>query len=74
MRHGRSGLLAIDGQAHELRACPRERRDLARGRLDVGGVGVGHRLDDDRPAPADHDRRIAVADPHPDSRVAGERP
>ncbi len=72
--HGGGGLLAIDGQAHQLRACPRQRRDLARGRLDVGGVGVGHRLHDDRRAPANGDRRVAVADPNPDGRVAGERP
>ena len=72
--HGRGGLLAIDGEAHQFRACPRQRRDLARGRLDVGGVGVGHRLDDDRRAAANGDRRVAFADPNADGRVAGERP
>ena len=72
--HGRGGLLAIDREAHQFRACPRQRRDLARGRLDVGGVGVGHRLDDDRRAPANGDRRVAFADPNADGRVAGERP
>ena len=39
------------GDAHELRAGPREFRDLLRGRLDVGGVGVRHRLHDDRAPP-----------------------
>ena len=30
-----------------------QRRDLARGAFDIGRVGVGHRLDDDRRAAAD---------------------
>ena len=72
--HGRGGLLAIDGQAHQLRACPRQSRDLARGRLDVGGVGVGHRLHDDRRAPADGDRGVAFPDPNANGRVTRERP
>ena len=50
-------LVAVDGQAHELGAGARERRDLARRRFGVGGVGVGHGLDDDGGAPADDDRR-----------------
>ena len=36
MRHGGSGLGAIDGDAHELGARAGERRDLLRRRLDVG--------------------------------------
>ena len=32
----------------------RQRRDLPRGPIDVGGVGIGHRLHDDRRAAADH--------------------
>ena len=44
LRHGGGGLVAIDGDAHHLRAGAGERGDLAGGRLDVGGVGVGHRL------------------------------
>ena len=38
-----------------LRAGARQRRDLPRRRLDVGGVGIGHRLHDDRRAAADGD-------------------
>ncbi len=53
MRHGGGRLVAIDGDAHELRAGARQRRDLPRRRLDVGGVGVGHRLHGDRRAAAD---------------------
>ncbi len=74
MGHGGGGLVAIDRDAHQLRACPRQSRDLARGRLDVGGVGVGHRLHDDRRAAANGNRPVAVADPNPDGRVAGKRP
>ncbi len=53
-RHRRGRLVAVDGDAHELGARPRQRRDLPRRRLDVGGVGIGHRLHDDRRAAADH--------------------
>ena len=74
MRHGRGGLVAVDGQAHQFGARPRQRRDLAGGRLDVGGVGVGHRLDDDRRAAADHHRRVALADANADGRAARQRP
>ena len=55
MRHGRRRLVAVDGDAHQLRAGAGERRDLPRRRLDVRRVGVGHRLHDDRRAAADHD-------------------
>ncbi len=47
MRHGRGGLGAVDGDAHELGARPRQRRDLLGRSIDVGRVGIGHRLDDD---------------------------
>ena len=53
---GLGGLVAVDGDAHELGAGARQRRNLIDGRGDVGGVGVGHRLHDDRRAAAD-DRR-----------------
>ena len=53
MRHGGGRLVAIDGDAHDLGAGPRQSRDLPHGRVDIGGVGVGHRLDDDRRAAAD---------------------
>ena len=45
---GRGRLVGVDRHAHELRAGVRQARDLDRGRVGIGGVGVGHRLDDDR--------------------------
>ena len=74
VRHGGRRLVAIDGDAHELRAGARERRDLARRRLDVGGVGVGHRLHRDRRAAADRDRAGAAPDAHADARAARRGP
>ena len=53
MRHGGRRLVAVDGDADQLRAGARQRRHLGDGGVDVGGVGVGHRLDDDRRAAAD---------------------
>jgi hypothetical protein len=41
------GGIIIDGDADHLGAGAREGGDLLDGGLDVGGVGVGHRLDDD---------------------------
>ena len=55
MRHGGGGLVAIHGDAHQFRAGARQRRNLRDGALDIGGVGVGHRLHDDRRAAADGD-------------------
>ena len=72
-RHGGGRLVAIDCQAHEFRARPGERGDLPRRRLDVGGVGIGHRLDNDRRAAADHDRGPALADADADARAARKR-
>ncbi len=74
MRHGDRRLVAIDGDAHELGAGARQRRHLARRRLDVGGVGVGHRLHRDRRAAADHDRAGAAPDAHADAGAARRRP
>ena len=51
-RHGGRGFFGVDGDAHHLGAGERKRPHLQRGRLDVGGVGVGHRLHDDRLAAA----------------------
>ena len=71
LRHRGGGLVAVDRDAHDLGAGVRQRRDLARGRLDVGGVGVGHRLHDDRRAAADgdaadidRDRFVTLAQAH----------
>ena len=46
----------VHRDAHELRARLRQLDALPRGRLDVGRVGVRHRLDGDRRAAADLDR------------------
>ena len=48
----RRRLVAVDGDAHDLGARPRQRRHLADGAVDIGGVGVGHRLHHDRRAAA----------------------
>ena len=71
-RHGGRGLVAVDGDADDLGAGPGERRDLRHRRVDVGRVGVGHRLDDDRGAAADHDGADAHADGAMARRGAGE--
>ena len=55
VRHGGGGLLAVDRDAHHFGAGARQRRDLRDGAVDIGGVGVGHRLHDDRRAAADGD-------------------
>ena len=55
VRHGRRGLGAVDGDAHELGAGARQRRDLGGRRLDIGRVGIGHRLDDDGRIAAERD-------------------
>ena len=47
-RDGARRGVVVDRHAHELAAGVRERRDLERGRVSVGRVGVRHRLDDDR--------------------------
>ena len=54
-RDGAGGLVVVDGDPHDLGAGARQ-LDHLRGRGgDVGGVGVGHRLDDDGRAAADDD-------------------
>ena len=47
MRHGGGGLVAVDGDAHQLGAGAGERGHLAGGPLHIGGIGIGHRLHDD---------------------------
>ena len=68
MRHGGGRLVAIDGDAHDLRAGAGKRRDLRDGAGDIGGVGVGHRLHDHRRAAAD----LHAADHHRDGGPARE--
>src|SRR2546421_11781570 len=67
-RHRRRSLARVDREAHELRPRARERLHLPDRALDVRGVGIGHRLYDDRRAAADADgahrdpRRSAAGD------------
>jgi hypothetical protein len=52
VRDRRCRLVAVDGDAHHLGARPRQRRHLADRAVDIGGIGVGHRLHHDRRAAA----------------------
>ena len=70
MRDGGGGLVAIDRDADQLGAGPREGCDLRDGRIDVGGVGIGHGLDDDRGAAADLHGGRAGADENADRAAA----
>ncbi len=47
VRHGARGVFGVDGDAHQLGAGLVEGADLRRRRGGVGGIGVGHGLDDD---------------------------
>ena len=60
VRHRGRRLVAVDRDAHDFRTGARQRRDLLGGRLDIGGVGIGHRLHHDGCAAADGD----IADLH----------
>ena len=53
VRHGGCGLVAVDRDAHDLRAGARQRRHLGGGAGNIGGVRIGHRLHDDRGVAAD---------------------
>ena len=55
MRDGGSGLVAVDGDAHELGAGAGKGCDLGHGGIDVGGVGIGHGLHHDWRRSADND-------------------
>ena len=55
MRNGGGGFVAVDRDANQLGAGARKGCDLRDGAVDIGGVGVGHRLHDDRRAAADGD-------------------
>ena len=52
---GFGGVVVVDGDADKLGAGAGEGGNLLDGGLDVGGVGVGHRLDDDGGFGADAD-------------------
>ncbi len=62
VRHGGRRLVAVDRDAHDLGTGARQRRDLPGGAFDIGGVGIGHRLHDDRRTAAD--RHAADIDRH----------
>ena len=62
------GLVVVDGDAHQLRSGVGELRDLDGGGVGIGGVGVRHRLDDDRVRRSDRD----VADQHGQGRAADD--
>jgi hypothetical protein len=53
--NGLGGFVVVNGDANHLRAGAREGGDLLDGAVDVGGIGVGHRLDDDGGVGADAD-------------------
>ena len=73
LRDGRCGLLGVDGDADELRAGVGEPGDLDRGRVGVRGVGVRHRLDDDRMRRADEDAAHVDGDGRPAAAAGGNR-
>ena len=54
LRDRSSTLITIDGDAHQLRAGPVKGGNLCNGRIDIGRIGIGHRLHDDRRTAADH--------------------
>ena len=68
LRHGGGGLLGVDRDPDELRAGVGEAGDLDRGRVGIGGVGVRHRLDDDRMGGPDEDPADVDADGRPATR------
>ncbi len=74
MRHGGRRLIAVDRDAHELGAGAGQGCDLLGRRGDIGGIGIGHRLDDNRAAAADGHGALAGPDPHADRAVARRRP
>ena len=51
--HSGSRFVAVDRDANDLRTCPRQIRYLPRRGLHIRGIGIRHRLDDDRGASAD---------------------
>ncbi len=55
VRDGGGGLVGVDGDAHQFGAGASQGFDLLGRGLDIGGVGVGHRLHDDRGGTADGD-------------------
>ena len=55
MRHSGGGLVAVHRDPHQFGTGARQSGDLRHRALDIGGVGVGHRLHHDRGTAADGD-------------------
>ena len=70
----RRGLVAVDGHPDQLRAGMRELGDLDGGRIGVRGVGVRHRLDDDRVGASDQDPAYVYGHGATTDRLAVENP
>lgn len=70
MRHGRRGLVAIDGDPNKLGACAGECHNLSHGSVDVGRIRICHGLDGDWIVATDRDRGFTEADPHADGAAA----
>ena len=62
MGYGSGGLVPVDGHAYQFRPGPRQGGNLCNCRFDVGCVGIGHRLDDDRCRAADGDAANGYGD------------
>jgi hypothetical protein len=73
MRYGRRRFVAIDGDADHLGAGAGQCGDLRDGAGDIGRIGVGHRLDDDRRAAAHLDGAVAPPDDDRRAAMAGGR-
>ena len=65
VRHGLGRLVAVHGNAHDLRAGAGQRRALAGCRVRVGRIRVGHRLHDDRRVAANGDATDLDGDGRP---------
>ena len=64
--HLRGSLRRVDRDAHQLRTGFGQLKYLLRGSFGIGGIGIGHGLNHDRCATAQHD----FADQHPLRRTA----
>ncbi len=53
--HGIGAFVAVDGDADDFRSGLVKGGNLSNRCIDIGGVGIGHRLDDDRRTAADRD-------------------
>ena len=70
MRDGSGGLLAVNGNAHQFRSGTGQRHHLFDGRVNIGRIGIGHGLHDNRRAPA-HTNALDI---NRHALMAGQRP